>query len=203
MKTGKSKPARESLRPLLIESATQLLEREGFAGLQARPLAKSVGCSVGTVYNLFGSMDGLILAANAKTLTQMREHLEQTDADWQGGENDAHGRLMALASAYFEFYKAHEKRWAAVFEFSREGDDHIPEWYSKEIGLLMLQIENIIAPLAGAALPEARARIARALWAATHGIVTLSFSGRLGPVRRETVLEDVDVVVKAVVDGLR
>jgi len=68
---------------------------------------------------------------------------------------------------------------------------------------LMAQIEDIIRHLSGASQPEQRARIARALWAATHGIVTLSFNGRLGPVRRETVLEDVDIVVKAVVDGLK
>ncbi len=196
-------PTRESLRPAIVAASLELLEKNGFSGLQARPLAKQVGCSVGTIYNLFGSMDGLILAANSVTLKEMRQHLSQTDLNWQGEKSDAHGRLMALASAYYQFYQAHEKRWAAVFEFQRGDDEHMPDWYLEEIGLLMGQIENIIGHLAGATVPDQRARIARALWAATHGIVTLSFSGRLGPVRRETVLEDVDVVVKAVVDGLK
>lgn len=203
MPENKKQPAREALRPQLIAAGLKLLETDGFAGLQARRLAKTVGCSVGTIYNLFGSLDGLILATNSATLKEMRQHLSQADLSWKGKEDDAYGRLMALASAYFEYYQAHEKRWAAVFEFQRDDDEHMPDWYLEEIGLLMGQIENIIGHLAGAATPKARARIARALWAATHGIVTLSFSGRLGPVRRETVLEDVDVVIKAVVDGLR
>ncbi len=203
MATNKKQPAREALRPLLIEKALSLLEKDGFSGLQARRLAKEVGCSVGTIYNLFGSMDDLILATNAITLKQMREHLTVTDNNWTGNIEDAHGRLMALAAAYFAFYQTHEQRWAAVFEFQRGDDEHMPDWYVEEIGLLMGQIENIIAHLKGAASPDQRARIARALWAATHGIVTLSFSGRLGSVRRETVLEDVDVVVKAVVNGLK
>lgn len=202
MADEKKLPAREALRPAIIAEALKMLETKGFAGLQARPLAKTVGCSVGTIYNLFGSMDGLILATNSVTLKEMRKHLSAIDADWTGKQTDAYGRLMALAAAYFQFYQAHEKRWAAVFEFQRDDDEHMPQWYLDEIGLLMAQIEAIIGNLAGAASPEARARIARALWAATHGIVTLSFSGRLGPIRRETVLEDVDVVVKAVVDGL-
>jgi len=196
-------PARETLRPKIVTASQNLLEKHGFSGLQARPIAKQVGCSVGTIYNLFGSMDGLILATNAVTLKQMRQHLQHTDQNWQGEQTDAHGRLMALAAAYYQFYQQHEKRWAAVFEFQRDDDSHMPDWYLEEIGLLMAQIENIIGHLAGAASPDQRARIARALWAATHGIVTLSFNGRLGPVRRETVLEDVDVVVKAVVDGLK
>lgn len=203
MKKTKKTPAREALRPQILSAALSLLEQDGFFGLQARRLAEEVGCSVGTIYNLFGSLDELILATNAVTLKQMREQLAQTDDHWQGDEKDAHGRLMALAEAYFKFYQLHEKRWAAVFEVQRGDDDVMPDWYEKEVGLLMLLIENIIAHLAGATKPEQRARIARALWAATHGIVTLSFNGRLGPVRRETVLEDVDIVVKAVVDGLK
>ncbi|VAV89270.1 hypothetical protein MNBD_ALPHA08-1616 [hydrothermal vent metagenome] len=203
MSDGRKQPAREALRPKIISAALRLLENDGFSGLQARRLAQQVGCSVGTIYNLFGSMDELILATNSVTLKEMRQHLSQADNNWTGSDTDAYGRLMALASAYFQFYQDHEKRWAAVFEFQRDDDEHMPGWYLEEIGLLMAQIENIIAHLSGAGLPEQRARIARALWAATHGIVTLSFSGRLGPVRRETVLEDVDIVVKAVVDGLR
>ena len=179
-----------------------MLEQKGFAGLQARPLAKLTDCSVGTIYNLFGSMDGLILATNAVTLKEMRQHLSHTDNNWPGDPANSYARLMALAQAYYQFYQAHERRWAAVFEFQRDNDEHMPQWYLDEIGLLMSQIESIIAHLPGASDPSQRARIARALWAATHGIVTLSFNGRLGPVRRETVLEDVDVVVKAVVDGL-
>ena len=203
MKKPKKPPAREALRPKILQAALSLLEKEGFSGLQARPLAQTIGCSVGTIYNLFGSMDELILATNAVTLREMRQHLASTDAHWHGNEQDAYGRLMALAEAYFQFYQAHEKRWSAVFEFQRDDDEHMPSWYLEEIGVLMQQIESIVTHLKGAASPDQRARIARALWAATHGIVTLSFSGRLGPVRRETVLEDVDVVVKAVVDGLR
>lgn len=202
-KSARKPAVREELRPKIVAAALDLLESQGFWGLKARSVAQIVGCSVGTLYNLFGSMNGLILQANAATLTEMRETLQRADANWHGDPADIHGRLMGLAGAYLRFYQAHEKRWAAVFEFSRDGDDHIPDWYSKEIALLMGQIEAIIAPLPGAAVPEQRARIARALWAATHGIVTLSFTGRLGPVRRQTVLEDVDVVVKAVVEGLK
>ena len=203
MTIKKKQPAREALRPKILSAALSLLEEDGFFGLQARRLAEKIGCSVGTIYNLFGSLDDLILATNAITLKQMREHLAQTDDHWPGDEDDAYGRLMALAYAYLQFYQAHEKRWAAVFEFQRGDDDHMPDWYLEEIALLMRQIENIISHLKGATPPEHRARIARALWAATHGIVTLSFNGRLGPVHRETVLEDVDIVVKAVVDGLK
>ncbi len=199
----KRQPAREALRPKIITAALRLLAADGFTGLQARRVAKQVGCSVGTIYNLFGSMDGLILATNAITLKEMRQHLSHADQSRTGDQSDTYGRLMTLASAYFEFYQAHEKRWAAVFEFQRDDDEHMPDWYLEEIGLLMAQIENIIGYLPKVDSSEKRARIARALWAATHGIVTLSFNGRLGPVRRETVLEDVDVVVKAVVDGLK
>lgn len=202
MKSKRSEPAREALRPQLIEHALALLEEKGFAGLQARPLAKAVGCSVGTIYNLYGSLDGLILATNAVTLKQMRQHLSARDAAWRGNEADAHGRLMALAGAYFEFYRDHERRWAAVFEFQRPSDENVPDWYFDEIGQLMGLIEAIIGHLPGTKRDDKRKRIARALWAATHGIVTLSFAGRLGPVTRDTVLEDVDVVVRAVVDGL-
>ena len=58
----------DELRELIIEATTEIVEQVGLEGLSAREIAKRVGYSPGTLYNVFGSYDELLLRVNARTL---------------------------------------------------------------------------------------------------------------------------------------
>jgi len=49
-------------RALILEAAAEAFETAGFEALKVSDLAKSVGISVGTIYGLFDSKEGLYLA---------------------------------------------------------------------------------------------------------------------------------------------
>lgn len=51
------------------------MDEVGFAHFSAREVAKRIGYSIGTIYNVFGSYDAFILAINGRTLALWRDHL--------------------------------------------------------------------------------------------------------------------------------
>ena len=48
------------LRVEALKIAEEIVVGEGLAALTARRVAGETGCSVGTLYNVFGQLDGLI-----------------------------------------------------------------------------------------------------------------------------------------------
>ena len=69
---------RDRLREEILQLADRLLATEGLDALQARRIAREADCSVGTIYNIFGDIDGLIVAANSRTLIAMGQSLRQS-----------------------------------------------------------------------------------------------------------------------------
>jgi hypothetical protein len=67
-------------------------------------------------------------------------------------------------------------------------------------------LTNIEQPL-GALLPEleadARGRLARTLFAAVHGVVSLGLDGKLGPIDLEALHDQVRTLLAATLRGLR
>src|ERR1700761_6037275 len=93
----RSDHSRSELRQLFVEEGRRHLAEAGLGGFSARDVAKRVGYSIGTVYNVFGSYDGLILAINARTLELWTASLEARLAE--AGED----RIACMGSAYFAF----------------------------------------------------------------------------------------------------
>jgi AcrR family transcriptional regulator len=65
-----------AIRDNAIRIAHELLLKEGEAAIQARRIAGEAGCSVGTLYNVFGSLEGLWLRLNEQTLEDLHARLE-------------------------------------------------------------------------------------------------------------------------------
>ena len=58
---------RGRLREALIEAAMAAIRAQGLASLKARDLARSAGCALGAIYNVFPDLDALISEAIAST----------------------------------------------------------------------------------------------------------------------------------------
>jgi AcrR family transcriptional regulator len=189
---------REKLQSAMLSIAARILEAEGLEGLQARRIAREAGCSVGTLYNIFASLDDLILAANSHTLEDLGRALNVArDASAHASLED---RLQALALAYLSFAVVHQKSWRAVFEHRMTSGQPVPAWYreaqAKQFGL----VEEVLRDL----MPEpiARARAARALFSAVHGIVALALDRKLGEFDLAETEAQVRFVMTAASKGL-
>lgn len=167
---------RSRLRLRLLQIGRQIVTEEGLGPLQARRLAAAAECSVGTIYNVFGGLDGLILAINSETLRDFGRTAEAAAQRVSGASLET--RLVALAITYLDFATANLLRWKAVFEHRVPADMVVPPTYVEDRERLLALIEG---QLKGAISdPETRATAARALFAAVHGIVMLGLDEKLG-----------------------
>lgn len=197
----RSEGKRAALRDKLLDIAIEMVSRTGLEGLQARVLAQAADCAVGTIYNLFDGLDGLILAVNTHTLQRLERHMRQADVaenSRSAGRKPDHNRLGVLAHAYLAFADQNEKAWRAIFDHRLPEGRALPQDYLETREQLFSTLEAVLLDFPG--LPDdpaLRKTTARALWSAVHGIVFLAFSGSLGPIDRAETEALVDVIAQA------
>ena len=165
----------EELRELLIQEGLRQMARTGFEGFSARAVAAAAGYSVGTISNIFGNVDGLVLAINARTFKLWTDHLVQALADC-GRDSD---RIATLVRAYFSFAAGNTNLWMAIYDHRRPGisarDEPALAARKKLIGL----IESEVARFLGCARNEKLRRLTASLVAIVHGHCALALSGSM------------------------
>jgi AcrR family transcriptional regulator len=178
----RSDHTRTELEALFVAEGRRQLAETGLARFSARDVAKRIGYSIGTLYNVFGSYDGLMLAINARTLALWAAHLRARLAE---SDDD---RIATLVRGYFEFATQNPKTWIAIYEHHMADGAPAPDWYQ----VLAADLMGIVAGEIAAALPPERAAVAlplaRSLVATVHGhcafalYSTFSILGETAPI---------------------
>lgn len=189
---------RERLGRELLDCARGIVASEGLSALQARRLAKDVGCSVGTIYNIFGDLDGLIIEVNTLTLADLGKRLNATVAETAAAATPE--RLEALAHTYMAFALGNPKAWKAIFEHRLAEDRDVPAHYRADQAQLLALIEHIITP--SIADGAKRRTAARALFSAVHGIISLSVDNKLSRFDRAQMEAEIHFIVSACAHGI-
>lgn len=189
---------RTRLKVRMLQIAERLLEEEGLAGVQARRIAKEADCAVGTLYNIFNGLDGLIVAANTQTLRSFGRAAEA--AMRRASDRPFGDQLEALALAYLDFAIAHPKRWKAVFDHQMADGEDVPAPYRLDQNKLFAMIELPLGALIGE--PGERSSAARSMFAAVHGIVAMALDRKLGPFDAAETERQVRFVVQLMTSGL-
>lgn len=192
-------PYREQLKADVLAIARRIVEQDGLAALHARRVAAQAKCSVGSIYNVFDDLDGLVIALNIETVHDLGKALTASfEGSAQLGLDE---RLADLAITYARFAVANANRWRAVFEHKLSGTRTIPETYRSDQARLLALIEDIIA----GEIPDSamRERAARALFAAVHGIVALALESKLVAFDAQGTEMEIRFIVKAAASGLR
>lgn len=195
---------KEEVRRKIIDLGHTLIANGGSEALQARVIAKDVGISVGSIYNLVGDMDELHRLVNSELLDELgmvgAGTVKKLDDD---NVTDLRTRLLALAHAYFDFVEGNQKQWAALLAFNRgTTSEATPDWYMVRLEMLFDIISDNLQETALGNDPHKCKIAARALWSSVHGIVSNSFVGRDDDLLRESTLEQIDLLVSIFVKGL-
>lgn len=158
---------------MILDAATGLIDRDGPAGLSARAVARKIGYSVGTIYNVFDDLDDLVWQINGRTLDSLQANLAAS-ATGSGAEQ----RVRRLAQAYLDFVTTYPKRWALVLE-NRSSGARPPRWYSDRIHGLFDIAEAALADYFPPDAGDARRHSAHVLWAGLTGIALLRATASL------------------------
>jgi AcrR family transcriptional regulator len=186
----------EELRELILKAATELIEADGLAGLSAREIARRIGYSPGTLYNVFDNLDDLVLTIEARLLDRLAARLSEVPPSPSPQEH-----LQRLADVYITFTSQNPRLWNLLFEHHMPAGKDIPAWYRMKLDGLMARIEEALAPVMDAD-PAGRQRAARVLWAGVHGITSLSTADKLSNITSDAAGPLVQDLVSTYLAGL-
>jgi len=196
---------RRNLKESLIDAAAQGISSYGLPGLRARSLAERIGCAVGAIYNVVADLDELIMLVNARTLAALERELVAADTavtDRRNGDTAAE-RLCRLALTYLDFALRQRRRWRAVFDHRLPPGKAMPDWYLEDQMRLFSYVEGPVGELLPGITPARRALVARTLFSAVHGIVTLGLEEKLQALAPGELHEQLTFAVAALARGLR
>jgi len=169
-----------NLRAQLLEEARALVEAGGLAQLNLRTLAARAGIAPGSVYHHYENKAELLAELAAAGFQDLEQTLAQAlDAAPQGV------RIRTLARAYFAFSRAQPALFGLMFDADVLAHPRVDEARQNAFAVLERAIG---VALPDRDTPEARTKIALAVWACGHGAATL-----VSPEteRRDALLEDV------------
>ena len=185
------------LRDLILEAAQDIIVAQGLAGLSAREIARRIGYSPGTIYNMFANLDDVVLHVEARLLDALDARLSAVLQEGRQGET-----VRLLAQAYLGFTHERPKLWNLLFEHHLPVGTELPSWYQQKLEGLMARIESALAPMFGPGRDADRQRTARVLWAGVHGITSLSTADKLSVVTTESASKMVDELVSVYLAGI-
>ena len=121
----------DQLRQLILDAAQSIIETNGLAGLSAREIARRIGYSPGTIYNMFQNLDDVVLHVEARVLDALDQRLAQALA-----EGDPKDKVVKLAESYLAFTSERPKLWNLLFEHYMPSGSDTPPWYQQKLCLL-------------------------------------------------------------------
>ncbi len=147
------------------------MAERGFAGFSARRVARAIGYSVGTLYNVFPSHDYLVSAINARTFELWTAHLRGNL------ERSGEDRIKALVEAYFSFARDNPNLWMAIYDHRLPPGMVMPEADAERraelVGIVVAEVAKVVQDRS----PEELQRLARSLIATVHGHCAFDLNG--------------------------
>ena len=148
----------------IINTAVEIVRKNGAEAINARMVASMLGCSTQPVFSNFSSMDELKDAVSVKAGQLYQEYLKREV------EREEHPVYKASGMGYIRFAKEEKELFKLLFMRDRS-DEELPENASVDE-----EMENIVRNNTG--LNEEEARLFHLeMWAYVHGIATMFATG--------------------------
>lgn len=172
---------------LILTTARELAEAEGWDAVTTRRLAERIEYSQPVLYSHFRGKEEIVGAVALEGFAELTAALTaaQTTAPTAARPTPA----LAVATAYVGFAERHPAVYDAMFSLAG-GLPFADEATPAPLREAFAALRDVFGPLAAGTDPELFTEVA---WAALHGLVTLTRAGRLPPehsARRIQVLVD-------------
>ena len=196
----RSDHTREELKAITLQTAKNIVENEGFSKLTARRIAKEIGYAPGTIYNMFGSMDGLYFVLSEQTLNGLLQTLSKPSLySYEAKTSD---NLKVMARTYMGFAKENRQLWLMIFNHVLPKGEKAPEWYRDKIQNLFIPLEKLLEPLFTQSQSHEKKLAARALWASVHGICFMEETDKIALISDENSFDLAKYLIDNFVSGI-
>jgi AcrR family transcriptional regulator len=156
---------------LIVTTARDLAEAEGWDAVTTRRLAELIEYSQPVLYSHFKGKDAIMAAVAVEGFAEIAARLHAA----RTGGPTARAALAAVVSAYFDFAERHPALYDAMFIHTldlRFAHPETPAALREAFG----EIRAASQPFTGGDDLDEQTQL---LWAALHGLVTLMRGGRL------------------------
>lgn len=159
----------EELRQLILDASQTIVERNGITGLSAREIARMIGYSPGTLYNIFENLDDVLMTLQVQLMGRTVEHLKRVPLSSDGEKN-----IADLAHAYVDFALVNRRMWNLFLAHSLPPGVSVPALFHDYTNSLVDIVRTALTPIAPNAPRESLDASARALWAGLNGITAVA-----------------------------
>jgi AcrR family transcriptional regulator len=172
---------RATRRRLIVTTARKLAEEQGWDAVTTRRLADEIEYSQPVLYKHFSSMDDIAAAVAVDGFDELAVAL----AHARSGAATPEQALRRVAHAYFDFAQQNPALYDAMF--IRDTTLHFATAEApQQLSAGFAELRAVVAAVAHDQDVDTRTEV---LWAAVHGLVMLTRSGRLRPERESERLD--------------
>ena len=189
--------SREQIKQMAIEAGKKIIVEEGFSKLGARKIARAIGYTVGTLYNVFDNYLDIVLNINIGTLDDIKNHLEKSLVPGQEGVK----AITTIGLTYVEYARENTNLWSALYDFQHPENTDMPEWYVDKVNSVFSLPVKALIPLFQGDMERAKNE-ARIIWGGVHGICLLGLTQRLSYDSDEILKTKVRSLIENYIRGL-
>jgi AcrR family transcriptional regulator len=157
---------------LIVATARELAEQDGWDAVTTRRLAESIEYSQPVLYSHFRGKREIIGAVALQGATEMAAAMRAATAEAEGQRE----RIAGLASSYLDFAERHPTVYDAIFQLDgglAYAQDDTPEPLKDAFAAML----ECLGEVAGEGVDPGL--FTETFWASLHGLVTLTRAGRL------------------------
>lgn len=125
---------KDNIHQKLIATGRDLVKTKGVDFLTARKLSEASGCSIGTIYNQFASMDDFIVEQNEITMLEMIESFDNVKTTADSFKN-----LNLYIDTFSNYILNNREIWSLLYNFHLNNKEYK---FSIEYKKLMLKLSD-------------------------------------------------------------
>lgn len=193
--------SREELKTMILDAAWAITGVEGFSAVTARRIAQAIGYTPGTIYNVFASMDDVLIALCSRVVDELSAVLSSPSHYTPQACPDQN--LKVMARLYRQYACEHLRHWMLLFGYNLTETAQVPEWYNEKIAQLFEPLEQMISPLFSPNDQRRTKMAARVLWSSVHGLCFLEASRKIPFITDYAGTEEmIDYLIDSFTSGL-
>ena len=185
------------LRQLILAAARDVIESQGLSALSAREIARRIGYSAGTLYNIFDNLDDVRQTLQSEMLQDLVARIGNIAKN-----GDAKTYVSQILKTYVNFAFANRQLWNALFENRAAGDGLSPRGMQDSINRVVDSLCDGLAPVLPGLPREAIEQDARILWASVHGMTAIATNNSAHGINHEAAIRYADKLATTYIKGL-